>query len=109
MTAGRTSPPGSPRRSNELKLNSPRQRDCEPTSGHFEGPASFGRSPDIAGKIRDAAAKVAFSLTAAPFLTAFRAGGRHVVPFLVVGLTALAGTIRLLTLVFLLIHKDSSM
>jgi hypothetical protein len=69
--------------------------------------------------IRDASAKVAFALASAPFLAISSAGGRHVVPFLIVGLVALAmgmflmlalmalalGTIRLLTLVLLLIHK----
>jgi osmoprotectant transport system ATP-binding protein len=66
--------------------------------------------------IRDASAKVAFALASAPFVAI---GGRRVVPFLIVGLVALAmgtflilalmalalGTIRLLTLVLLLIHK----
>jgi hypothetical protein len=70
--------------------------------------------------IRDASAKVAFPLAAAPLLTISTAGGRHVVLFILVSLGVLAmgpfltlallalGTIRLLTLVLLLIHKGTS-
>jgi hypothetical protein len=59
--------------------------------------------------IRDASAKVAFALASAAFLAVSSAGGRHVVPFLILALMSLAlGTIRLLTLVLLLIHKGTS-
>jgi hypothetical protein len=70
--------------------------------------------------IRDASAKVAFPLAAASLLTISTAGGRHVVLFILVSLGVLAmgpfltlallalGTIRLLTLVLLLIHKGTS-
>jgi hypothetical protein len=51
--------------------------------------------------IGDASAKNAFFLASAPFLAISSAGGRHVVPFLILALIALAlGTIRRLTLVF---------
>jgi hypothetical protein len=70
--------------------------------------------------IRDASVKVAFPLAAAPLFTISTARGRHVVLFILVSLGALAmgpfltlallalGTIRLLTLVLLLIHKGTS-
>jgi hypothetical protein len=71
-------------------------------------------------EIRDACAKVTFPLAAAPLLTILTAGGRRVVLIILVSLGALAmgafltlallalGTIRLLTLVLLLIHKGTS-